>query len=98
MSLDLNKYITCRENCSLTYLESLAMVGFIKNSWVEECGRKNFKKIIVETFSGVKITSECRFIEEVMVSLRIIKVYTALNSRNKAFEKINVAESKVMVD
>lgn len=94
----LDRYITCRENCSLTYLESLAMVGFVKNSWVEDCERRNFKRIIVETHNGLRISSECRYVEEVEVSIRIIKVYTALNNRSRAFEKIEISESKAMVD
>lgn len=92
--MDLRKYIVCRENCSLTFIEALAMMGLVKNSWVKKCSRKGFFMVIVELYTGDIIGSSCRFVEEVQQSLRIVKVYSAFNAREKAFDKFSVVDVK----
>lgn len=91
---DLKRYVICREDCSLAFIEALAMMGLVKNSRVEKCGKKNFYMIIIELYTGDIVRSSCRFVEEVQQSLRIVKVYSAINARNKAYDKISVVDAK----
>ncbi|MET1160836.1 MAG: hypothetical protein ABWW65_07740 [Thermoprotei archaeon] len=72
-----SNYVICRDNCELSYLESLAMNGLATRADIENCDKKNFQRIVIELINGDKITSECRFKEEVSQSIRIINVYIA---------------------
>ncbi|MEM1919078.1 MAG: hypothetical protein QXP72_03620 [Desulfurococcaceae archaeon] len=91
--MDLGKYIICRENCSLMFIEALAMMGLVENSWVEDCDRKGFQILVVKLYTGDLVKSTCRYVEEVQQSLRIVKVYTAINARNMGFSKINIVDA-----
>lgn len=90
----LGRYVVCREDCSLMFIEALAMMGLVEKSWVEDCDRRGFQKIVAKLYTGDMVRSSCRYVEEVQQSLRIIKVYTAVNARNKGFNKINVVETR----
>lgn len=90
----INKYIYCRENCSLLFIESLAMNGFIKKAYVEECERKNFKKIVIELINELKITSDCRFEEEVEHSFRVIETYIDFSNKYRSYESLKIVKSK----
>ncbi len=90
---DLSQYLTCIHNCTLQYLEALAMNGFAKKAYIEDCERKNFQRIVLELYSGDKIVSECRFSEEIVQSLRIINVYIGISRKNNAWEKLEITES-----
>ncbi|MCD6487870.1 MAG: hypothetical protein J7K21_01420 [Desulfurococcales archaeon] len=90
---DISSYIICRENCSLRYLEALALNGFIKRFDIIDCDRKRFQKIRAYLIDGSVVESECRFDEEVRVSVRIIAGYIGLY-RNKMIEKeLRIAQS-----
>lgn len=80
------QYITCRENCSLLYLEALAMNGFVKKAYSSDCEKTNFKKLTVVLENDIEITSSCRYFEEINQSLRIINIYVGLKKklRNKS--------------
>ncbi len=83
---DLSKYITCRFDCSLRYLEALALNGFVEKVEVINCDRPKFKKIKLYLSNGKTVESGCYLDEEVSISLRIISGYMGLY-RNKLFKK-----------
>lgn len=95
-SLDnlINQYIQCRENCTLMYIESLAMNGFVKKAYVEDCERRNFQRIVVELINDLEIKSECRFREEVTHSLRVIDTYIGFSNKYKSYENLKIIKSK----
>jgi len=93
LPIDVSQYLICRKDCSLQYIESLALMGLVEKALVEDCDRKNFKKIVVKLYSGDEVVSECRFNEEVEQSLRVINVYIGINRRNDSWNKINIVES-----
>ncbi len=90
----LEQYITCRNNCSLRFLEALAMNGLASKAVVEDCEKPRHKRIKLELINGTIITSECRFDEEVKQSLRIINIYVGFARKFKAKEKLEVIEGK----
>jgi len=87
---ELTQYITCYEDCTLQYLEALAMNGLAIKAYTEDCDRRNFKRIIILLYNGAKIVSKCSYIEEVQQSLRIINVYIGINRKNRSWEKIEI--------
>jgi len=80
-SINIEQYITCREECTLQYLESLAMIGLAVKAEVEDCDKENFKRIKLRLVNDQVVTSMCRYVEEVMQSLRIINVYIGYKRR-----------------
>lgn len=70
-----SEYIVCREDCTLQFLEALAMNGLAVRAYIEECSRKNFQRIVIELINGEKVYSKCYFREEIAISIRIINVY-----------------------
>lgn len=90
----IEKYVICRQNCPLKFIEALAMNGFAVKAWSEDCEQEKFKRIIIELFDESKIASECRFNEEIEQSLRIINIYIGLARRNKAWEQLEVIEGE----
>jgi len=84
LNQDISEYVICRVDCPLRYLEALAMNGLATKAVVEDCDKKNFKKIALTLVNGEKITSTCEFFEEVEQSLRIINVYISLSKRRKS--------------
>ncbi len=92
--LNLDEYITCKNDCSLRFLEALAMNGFAVKSRVDDCGKPKHKRIILELFNGDKVTSQCGFEDEVRQSIRIINIYIGFARKNRAWEKLGVIEGK----
>ena len=87
---DISSYITCRTECSLRHLEALAMVGFVKKFEVIDCDRSKFKKIRLILIDDTIVESQCRFEEEVRVSVRIIASYIGLYRNRKIMEELRV--------
>ncbi len=94
----LEQYIICREDCPLRFIEALAMNGLVKEARVIDCEKKGFKKIEVILVNNSKATSQCRFEPEIIQSMKIINVYIGFSKKNKAFEKIEIVESKTGLD
>jgi hypothetical protein len=69
------------------------MNGFAVKARVEDCNEKRFKRIVLELLDGSRVTSQCRFDEEVRQSLRIINIYIGFARRNKAWEQLGIIES-----
>ncbi len=84
---DLSKYIICRFDCSLRYLEALALNGLVDRVEVLDCEKPRFKKIKVYLINGVSVESQCYFDEEVSVSLRIITSYMGMYRKLTSREK-----------
>ncbi|RLG83382.1 MAG: hypothetical protein DRO40_04865 [Thermoprotei archaeon] len=87
---NISRYITCRTECPLRHLEGLAMVGFAKKFEVIDCDRKKFKKIRLILIDDTIVESQCRFEEEVKVSIRIIASYIGLYRNKKIMEELRV--------
>lgn len=91
MSADvISRYITCFEDCSLRYLEALAMNGFVEKFIVEPCEKNRFQRIKVVLIDGRTVSSKCFFDEEVRLSVRIIASYIGLHRLNKEKKKFMV--------
>ncbi|NPA98560.1 MAG: hypothetical protein GXO43_04190 [Crenarchaeota archaeon] len=93
----IDQYIVCRDNCPPRFIEALAMNGFVKEARVEPCEKPRHQRIVVTLINGTRITSECRFDEEIKQSMKIIGVYIELAKKNKAEEQIEVL-SKPAID
>ncbi len=89
----IEQYVTCRNDCTLRFMEALALNGLAVRAETEDCGRRH-KRIILELIDGTRITSECRFDEEVNQSLRIINIYIGFARKNRAWEKLGIIEGK----
>lgn len=86
----INKYVTCREECSLRYIEALALNGFVKGFEVISCGSSLFKKLRAKLVDGSLVESKCLFHEEVSVSVRIIASYIGFYRSRKMLGEITV--------
>ncbi len=92
---DLSQYIVCREDCPLRFLEALAMNGLAKKFEIIDCDKPRFKKIILHLIDGSKVTSQCRFDEEVKISVRIIAGYIGMYRYRDILKEIKIVkESK----
>lgn len=87
---DISKYITCRIDCPLRHLEAIAMIGFAKKFEVINCNRNRFKKIRLVLIDNSIVESQCRFEEEVRVSVRIIASYIGLYRNKKIMEEFRI--------
>ncbi len=90
----LSNYITCRQGCTLRYLEALALNGFVKKFEVIDCPKKRFRKIIVYLIDDSKVESQCFFDEEVALSVRIIAGYIGLYRNRKIEEELRILEKE----
>ncbi|GEM_PF-851961 len=86
----ISRYITCRIDCPLRYLEALAMNGFVKSFEVIDCDRRRFKKIRVKLLDDTVVESRCCFDEEVSVSVRIIASYIGLYRNRRIMEELRI--------
>ncbi|MEM4762817.1 MAG: hypothetical protein QXH78_02155 [Desulfurococcaceae archaeon] len=91
--MSLEQYISCLENCSMRYVEALAMLGLVVDVSIESCSEPRFKKILARLFDGKNVSTACYFEEEVYQSTKIIRVYIDIAKRNNALGKLQVAES-----
>ncbi len=87
-----SRYVTCREDCSLRYIEALALNGFVKGFEVIDCGSNLFKKIRVKLIDGSLVESKCSFHEEVSVSVRVIASYIGFYRSRKLLGEITVVD------
>ncbi len=76
---NISRYITCRQDCSLRYLEALAMNGFAEKFTIEPCEKQRFQRIRLQLIDGSTVVSKCFFDEEVRLSVRIIASYIGLH-------------------
>ncbi|MCS7128024.1 MAG: hypothetical protein N3E36_01970 [Sulfolobales archaeon] len=88
----INKYVTCREDCNLRYIEALALNGFVKGFEVIDCGNSLFKKVRVKLVDGSLVESKCSFHEEVGISVRIIASYIGFYRSRKMLGEITVVD------
>ncbi|MEM1855139.1 MAG: hypothetical protein QXO91_02185 [Desulfurococcaceae archaeon] len=86
----ISKYVTCREECNLRYIEALALNGFVKGFEVINCGSSLFKKVRVKLVDGSLVESKCSFHEEVSVSIRVIASYIGFYRSRNMLGEINV--------
>lgn len=96
MSID--QYISCYDNCTLRHVESLAMIGLVRDFYEVDCEKPRFKKIVVELFNGKKVTSMCYLDEEIKQSIKIIKIYVEIAKRNESIGKLHVIDSTESID
>jgi len=87
----ISEYIICKTDCPLSYLEALAMNGLAVKATIEDCEKKNFKKIVLALINGESVESQCRYVEEIMQSLRIVNVYIGLTRKYKHDKAVNRA-------
>uniref|UniRef100_A0A7C2BLX7 Uncharacterized protein n=1 Tax=Thermosphaera aggregans TaxID=54254 RepID=A0A7C2BLX7_9CREN len=92
-SSQFDTYITCEKDCSLRYIEALAMIGLLEKAEVVECEEQRFRKIRGVVVTGRVVETKCFLDEEVNQSLRIINIYLGFARSNKAKEKLAVVES-----
>lgn len=91
----IDPYIICSEDCSLRYLEALAMNGFAKKAEIENCAKNGkFQKIKLYLINDKVITSKCRFSEEVKQSIRIINIYIGFARRDIAWRRLAILDKK----
>lgn len=90
MSID--QYILCSNDCTLRYIEALAMIGLVVDVQELECEKPRFKKINVSLFDGRIITSACYLDDEVRHSIKIIRTYIDIAKRNNAIGKLQVID------
>ncbi|MEM1643534.1 MAG: hypothetical protein QXS70_03940 [Desulfurococcaceae archaeon] len=86
----ISKYVTCREECNLRYIEALALNGFVKGFEVINCGSSLFKKVRFKLVDGSLVESKCSFHEEVSVSIRVIASYIGFYRSRNMLGEINV--------
>lgn len=86
----IESYILCREDCTLKYIEALAMIGLVERAEVVECEKKGFNRVIAYLWNGARVTSACYFHEEVKQSMIIINIYVGFAKREGAKEKLQV--------
>jgi len=91
-SSQLDAYTTCERDCSLRYIEALAIIGLLEKAEVVECGEKRFRKIKGLTITGRVVETKCFLDEEVNQSLRIINIYLGFARSNNAREKLRIVE------
>ncbi len=91
--LNIEQYVQCFENCTLRYLESLAMLGLLVEVREEECAQRRFKRLIGKLFNGKTVSSACCFDEETAQSVKIINTYVEIAKRSNAIGKLTVAEA-----
>lgn len=94
----LDQYIVCTDNCTLRQLESLAMVGLACDARVEQCSSARLKRLHVELFNGLTVSSSCFLDEEVELSLRIVKTYIEFARRNDAIGRLRVLETTTRLE
>ncbi|MCC6040628.1 MAG: hypothetical protein LM557_00380 [Desulfurococcaceae archaeon] len=92
--MSLEQYITCRDNCSLRHVESLAMIGLADRAEVQDCDKRNFKRIILHLVGGLTVTSSCFYYEEVEQSLKIINTYIQIARREGSVGKLTIIEPR----
>ncbi len=90
--VDISRYIVCRVDCPLRQLEALAMIGFARGFEVVDCDKKRFKKIVLKLIDGSSVESQCRFEEEVAVTVRIIASYIGLYRDKNVEERLRVVK------
>ncbi len=88
----INKYVVCREDCSLRYVEALALNGFVKGFEVIDCGSNLFKKIRAKLVDGSLVESKCSFHEEVSVSVRVMASYIGFYRSRRLLSEIAVVD------
>mgnify|MGYP000058806216 FL=1 len=66
------------------------MVGFAKKFEVVDCDRKKFKKMRLILIDDTIVESQCRFEEEVRVSVRIIASYMGLYRNRKIMDELRI--------
>ncbi|MEM4532606.1 MAG: hypothetical protein QXU89_02980 [Desulfurococcaceae archaeon] len=86
----IKQYIVCREDCTLLFIESLAMNGLVKNAHIENCEKKNFSRIVLELYDNSIVKSECRYIDEISHSLKIINTYISFSRKHRAYENLKI--------
>ncbi|MEM0378357.1 MAG: hypothetical protein QXP68_01905 [Thermosphaera sp.] len=89
----LDAYIVCERECSLRYIEALAMIGLLEKAGILECEKPRFKRISGVTITGKRVESKCFFDEEVEQSLRIINIYIGFARRHEASKQLTIAET-----
>ncbi|MEM1627997.1 MAG: hypothetical protein QW551_01800 [Desulfurococcaceae archaeon] len=81
--LELKQYIICKSDCTLRYIESLAMIGLIEQAEILDCNKPRFKKIVAHLINTESVESMCYFEEEIFQSIKIINTYIELIHRKR---------------
>jgi hypothetical protein len=92
--LSIEQYVTCTENCTLRYVEAMAMIGLLQEARVDNCEKPRFKRIIATLYNGRLVSTMCYFEDEVNHSIKIIQFYINLARKNNAIGKLTIIEAK----
>jgi hypothetical protein len=70
------------------------MIGLAERAEIQDCDRRNFKRIILYLVNGLTITSSCFYYEEVEQSLKVINMYIQIARRESSLGKLAIIEPR----